>query len=149
MEQHCSSCGSPLRAGSRFCVKCGQPVQSATVIQPVPSALGAPITETTQTPMIMDKIPVMLKIVMEQHLLGADHTFDVYLDQNKVVRGSFTTGITAQTATTVGRHIITIASVETVLSRKWKLSFVVSQGGEHVAVIKFNQILGTFKLMIK
>lgn len=147
--EHCSSCGSPLRAGSRFCVKCGQPVQSATVIQPVPSALGGPITETAQIPMIMDKIPVMLKIVMEQHLLGADHTFDVYLDQNKVVRGSFTTGIATQTATTVGRHVLTMVSVETILPRKWKLSFVVSQGGEHTAVIKFNQMWGTFKLTIK
>lgn len=148
MEQQCASCQALLRPGSRFCVKCGQPLQNVTVASPLVPAAQSPVTKAP-TPLLTSQSPVMLTIVMQKGWwLVDDNLFEMYLDQKKVARWSMAKGITLQTATTAGKHVITMAFVGTFFPTKWELPFVVSQG-EHLAEITINRMRGGFNLTIK
>jgi hypothetical protein len=147
MEQQCASCQAPLRPGSRFCVKCGEPLQNVTAAPPLLPAVQSPVTKVP-APLTTSQSPVMLTIVMQKGWFTDFEAYEMYLDQKKVARWSMAKGITLQTATTVGKHVITMAFVGTFFPKKWELPFVASQG-EHLAEITINRISGGFNLTIK
>ena len=148
MEQQCASCHALLRSGSKFCVKCGQPLPNITVAPPLPPAVQSLVTRTP-APLTTSQSPVMLTIVMQKGWLTDFEAYEMYLDQKKVARWIFSKGVTLQTSTAIGKHVITVALVGTFFPKKWELPFVISQSGERLVEIKYSRAWGNFKLTSK
>ena len=147
MDQLCSSCSTPIRTQSRFCVKCGLPVQDAAVPM-LPPPVPAPVAAARQSAPLVDGMPVSLTVSMTKSWYWIDSEFAVYLDQQIVGRGSLTRGMTAQTTTILGKHTITLVLGETNLHRKINLPLNITRSGEGTVEICYSRMMGNFRLVV-
>lgn len=60
----CTVCAAPMRAGARFCTRCGTPVPEPTPVPiPAPVPVPAPVPEPTPAPVPTDAEPEPLEVV--------------------------------------------------------------------------------------
>jgi len=136
MEQKCHSCSAALRAGSRFCVKCGQPIQNTPVLPPLPAP--------QQLPLLLDQI--VLHITMRPTRLAYSN-FDFRLDDLPIGHGSFKEGVDLRAPVKAGKHILALTAKIPLSSVTHKLSFnVAGSRGEIPIEIKYDLVVVRFWL---